>query len=72
MKTFLERLALSAFEGIVKEADNLIQEVRKDLKDSTKTVEPIQVEVTRICRDCGRKQGQKAIAYCSTCRDFNP
>lgn len=71
MKSFLERLALSAFEGIVREADSLIQEVRKELKDTPKKAEPIEVEVISKrqwpCVDCGRKQGQKPIAYCSTC-----
>ena len=56
LTTVLERMAISAFEGVVKEADNLIQEARKEISTitDTKPVSPITVEVetTIIDGDC--------------------
>ena len=63
----LERMAISAFEGVIKEADNLIQEAKKEYTKAVEpNPEPIKVEVVSSIPN------QYASFKCLICHSSRP
>ena len=77
MKTFFERLALGAFEGLVNEAGRVLDEAKKEVgkivKQDTQEALKVEVEVIPTCKTCDHADHKNDIGgKCQTCLDeFN-